>query len=671
MSYLDELNSQQKKAVLKTEGPLLILAGAGAGKTKTLTHRIAHLIKQGVEPRKILAVTFTNKAAKEMADRVDWLLKNDSDLILPISEIQRPKIKTFHALGVEILRRYADKIGFHKSFSIYDRNDSKQLIRQVIKDLDYDPKQIEPNKILAIISKNKNDLIGPQEFLDRSHNYFEQSTAEVWQEYENRLKKEKAFDFDDLLLKALIILQNSQEARSDYQNFFEYIHIDEYQDTNRIQYQITKILAEPQKNLCVVGDVDQNIYSWRGATIENILNFEKDYPETEIVLLEQNYRSTKNILEAANLVIAKNSRRKEKNLFTENPNGDPITLYEAIDEYDEARFAVEEIKKNIKNEIDYNNFAVLFRANHQSRVLEEVFLKNNIPHQVLGTRFFDRKEIKDILAFIKLALNEEDFSSLNRVINLPARGIGKATTLKIYEKRFDEIKGKTKENVLAFFKTIKEIRASLNIMKPSDLINFIYQKTGLEIDLKKQGEEGLERIENIKELVSLAKKYDEWLPEEEISAENQNPRRVEKMIEDAMLATDQDSLDEKINKKAEKSGVKLMTVHAAKGLEFDNVFIVGLEEGLFPHERLDEIKEDPEEERRLFYVAITRARKKLYLCRAVFRTVFGSKMTQVPSSFLGDIDPSLIENKSFNDHFLGDDFLNDEERPRKEWLIDF
>jgi DNA helicase II / ATP-dependent DNA helicase PcrA len=649
MSYLEKLNSEQKEAVIQTEGPVLIIAGAGAGKTRTLMFRIAHLIKKGISPRNIMAVTFTNKAASEMNERINHLLLNEIDLSNPISEHERPNIKTFHSLGVQILRNHADAIGHKKSFSIYDRDDSKKLLRQIIKDLGLDPKELDTNKIISIISKQKGDMLEPFEYYQNNINsYYNQNIYQIWQKYESRLKEEGAFDFDDLLSKSYEVLAKNSDIRNFYQNLYKYIHIDEYQDTNNIQYEISKMLADNHKNICVVGDIDQNIYSWRGASIKNMLNFEKDFPNAKVIKLEENYRSTKNILSAANQIIKKNKNRIDKNLFTSNKDGDKINIHNAIDEYDEARFMVQEAKNLISKGVPANEIAVLFRANFQSRVLEEVCLQEKIPHQVLGTRFFERKEIKDIVSYIKLANNPDDFSSLSRIINEPARGIGKTTLLKIRNKEQEGLNKGTKEKINNFWSIISQINNTLQKEKLSVSIANIIKISGIEQSLIKQGEEGLERLDNLRELVSLAKKYDFLVPEQ----------AVNNFLEDVALATDQDSLSK------DNGGIKLMTIHASKGLEFDYVFVVGLEQGLFPFERESSNDVDDEEERRLFYVAITRARKKLYLSWAVFRTIFGKKDISSPSEFLEDIDESLIEKTNYSGQ-------EDTGRQTREYLIDF
>lgn len=675
MSYLNKLNPQQNDAVLKTEGPLLILAGAGAGKTRVITHRIAHLIKQGIEPHQILAVTFTNKAAKEMNERVGDLLRNDPDFSVPIEVSGRPFIKTFHSLGVHIIKDNSEIIGLPKRFTIFDSADSKKVITEALKSAGLDPKQYEPKKIQAIISNQKGEMVTLSEYEQSGHrrSYIGDAVSKAWNYYEKRLREEGAVDFDDLLMKSVQILQGNSQVLEQYQQIWRYIHIDEYQDTNEVQYKMCKLLANKHKNLCVVGDIDQNIYSWRGATIKNIMNFEKDYPDTVEIVLEENYRSTQNILNAANEIIAKNKVRKEKNLFTKNIEGDKIGVYQAIDEYDEARFLVKTAKKLIAEGTAPDEIAFLYRANFQSRVLEEICLQENVPHQVIGTRFFDRREIKDILSYIKAALNEKDFTSLSRIINTPKRGIGKVTVIKLAEGQTDKLSPAVLAKVDNFKAFLAKIQKLTESKKPHEIIDFILRESGMEEHFKNEGEEGQERLENIRELIALSKKYAIYEPGE----------AIEKMLEDVSLSSDQDELDKSDN------GLKLMTVHAAKGLEFDNVFITGLETGLFPHSRYDDKgKEDSEEERRLFYVAVTRARKKLFLSYASFRTIYGSKEVTMPSEFLSDINENLLEYKSFTENYENDfgsadgqandvhgNGLNSDDpednRPRREYLIDF
>jgi DNA helicase-2/ATP-dependent DNA helicase PcrA len=663
MSYLNKLNPQQNEAVLHTEGPLLILAGAGAGKTRVITHRIAHLIKQGTKPHQILAVTFTNKAAKEMNERVGELLRTDSDFSMPVEVSGRPFIKTFHSLGVHIIKENSELVGLPRRFTIFDSADSKKVITEGLKSAGFDTKQYEPRKIQSIISNQKGDMVTFEEYEKSGHrrSYIGDAVSKAWSFYEKRLKEEGAVDFDDLLMKSVQILEKNKEVLDRYNNLWKYIHIDEYQDTNAVQYKMSKLLAAKNKNLCVVGDIDQNIYSWRGATIENIMNFEKDYPETKEIVLEENYRSTQNILQAANEIISKNKVRKEKNLFTKNGEGEKVSVYQAIDEYDEATFVVQTAKQLIASGTNPDEIAFLYRANFQSRVLEEICLKENIPHQVIGTRFFDRREIKDVLSYIKSALNEKDFTSLSRIINTPKRGIGKVTVLKLAEGKNDELSPAVAAKISNFKSFLNKISEMTKTKKPHEVIEMILKESGLEESFKNEGEDGQERLENVKELIAVSKKYEIYEPAE----------AIEKLIEDVSLASDQDEMNK------DNRGVKLMTVHAAKGLEFDNVFITGLEAGLFPHARFDEKgQEDSEEERRLFYVAVTRARKKLFLSYASFRTIYGSKEVNTPSEFLQDIDEDLLDYESFTKNYDNDSSFDDSDdpednRPKREYLIDF
>lgn len=617
MNFLDELNEKQKEAVLHTEGPLLIVAGAGAGKTKTVTYRIIHLIHEGVLPENILAVTFTNKAAKEMRERVEKLLigKNYNS---------NPLISTFHALGVYILKENAQRIGLTKHFTIADETYALSIIKDILKELDLDPKQYEPRKIKSIISRSKGDFITQSVFMERVSSNFQELVAKIWKRYEEKLKKESALDFDDLLLETVLLLKKNPDIKKKYQDRWQYVHIDEYQDTNEVQYELTKLLVSEKENICVVGDTDQNIYSWRGANIKNMLHFEKDYPNTLIVMLEQNYRSTKTIIEAANEIIKKNVFRAPKNLFTENNVGEAITFYEGYDEVHEARFVANTINKILeKGDVKPTEIAILYRANFQSRVIEEAMLSAQIPYQVLGTKFFDRKEIRDILSYVKASLNKDSLSDIKRIINMPARGIGKVTLLKLFSNQLSLLPAKMQIKINAFYKLLDDIKEYQENHSASETIKFILEKSGIEKELKDGGEEGLERLENIRELVTLSTKYDE-----------RGEDGMDMLLTDAALASDQDSLMQK------QEGVRMMTVHASKGLEFKYVFITGLEQDLFPHTRADE-KKDSEEERRLFYVAITRAEHKLYLCYASMRTIFGMKQITYPSEFLADIPPHL------------------------------
>lgn len=628
--HLSELNSKQKEAVLHTKGPLLVVAGAGAGKTKTITHRIINLIKQGVSPDKILAVTFTNKSAKEMKDRIMSEMEKSTR-----EQDSTPFISTFHALGVYIIKENAHILGMTKYFSILDETDSMSMIKNIIKELGLDPKEYEPKRIKGIISREKGNFTELESFKTRT-DYIAKITGEVWELYEKRKTKENALDFDDLLVKTVKLLKEKKDIRETYQDRWQYIHIDEYQDTNEAQYLMTKLLSEKHKNICVVGDADQNIYSWRGANLKNILSFEKDYKNAKIILLEENYRSTANILEVANTIIKKNQYRPEKNLWTKNKCGEKISLYEAMDESDEANFVatktleiIDSSNNNLSKKKILSDIAVLYRANFQSRILEEAMLHYNIPYQVLGIKFFDRKEIKDTLSYLKASLNPQSQSDIKRIINFPKRGIGKATLIKIFANDIENLPIKTRIKINSFYRTLEEIKEKIKTEKPSQVIRYVIKKSGIEEQLKNGTEEEIERLENIKELATLAIKYDNL----------ENGLGIEKLLEDASLVSDQENNETKAN------AVKLMTVHASKGLEFKYVFITGLEDGLFPNKRDGEVKskEENEEERRLFYVALTRAKEKVFLSYANYRTIFGSRSINTPSEYIYDLPNDLIE----------------------------
>ncbi|MDB5259588.1 MAG: ATP-dependent helicase PcrA, helicase / ATP-dependent helicase PcrA [Candidatus Taylorbacteria bacterium] len=666
----NNLNSRQQEAVLATEGPVLILAGAGAGKTKTVTHRILHLIQNGASPSSILAITFTNKAAKEMRERVHHLISTDTSINRPISMAERPFLSTFHALGVHIIKENAARLGIPRHFTIYDRSDSKRAVKEAVEAANLDPKQYEPGAILNAISRQKGDGVTLGEFKNRARSagqkgYSEQILVDVWEKYEKTMAQEKSLDFDDLLLKTAMLLKNDAAVREHYQNVWKYIHVDEYQDTNKVQYMITSALAYAHRNICVVGDIDQMIYSWRGADIQNILNFEKDYPEAKIVLLEENYRSTQTILAAANNVIKKNKLRREKNLFTKNVIGDKIELISSYTESDEARTIAEKARDLIEGitgkagaePVEPREIAILYRANFQSRILEEAFLKKNIPYQVLGTRFFDRKEVKDVISFIKASLNRDSVSDLVRIINVPPRGIGKATVLKVVEAKVAGLEPKIglalASKVGQFMQLLERIKHTAMTQPPSALVKYIIRETGMEAAYRNGPAEEQEKLENLRELASVAAQYDEIAlrsPEElEAGASNEdgtpmngNEAAIEALLTNTALATDQDEMQK------DNNAVKLMTVHASKGLEFDHVFIAGLETDLFPHKRLNEAQvtqSEEEEERRLFYVAITRARKKVFLSHAQLRTIYGSQKVNTPSEFISDIGNEHIEEE--------------------------
>lgn len=636
--YLKSLNNKQKEAVLSTDGPLLILAGAGAGKTKTITHRILHLIKEGARPNSVLAITFTNKAASEMKDRVRKLLENDLTLNQPAAIDEMPFVSTFHSLGVRIIKENSVILGLPRHFSILDRGDSKTAVKNAMEAIGVNPKNFEPGKVLNFISRQKGDGISVSDLAAKApKGYFEETSLKVWEGYEKILEKEKALDFDDLLLKTLKLLER-EEIVEKYWHMWRYIHIDEYQDTNRVQYDIAKRLAERSGNIAVVGDIDQSIYSWRGADFKNILRFEKDYPGTKEVLLEENYRSTKTILAAANAVIAKNIMRKDKNLFTVNEDGDQISLYLSFDEKDEASYVARTAKVLVEQGVPASEIAVLYRANFQSRVIEEAFVHRKIPYELIGTKFFERREVKDVISYIKSALNPDSLSDLKRIINTPTRGIGKVTMLKIFEGREEELAGGVAQKVAEWRRLLNIIKTKATNEKPSDVVKYVIKNSGLEAMHQADHEEGAERLENMRELVTIASGYDD----DPVGLEEGSG--MEKFLEHVALSSDQDEVEK-------KGGVKLMTVHASKGLEFDHVFITGLEQDLFPHEKIsaeDMSPEDKEEERRLFYVALTRARKKLYLSYTETRMIYGSRQVNVASEFIGDIDESLMQYENSN-----------------------
>lgn len=628
--HLEGLNEPQKEAVEHTEGPLLVLAGAGSGKTRVITHRIVQLILNGVPPHNILAVTFTNKAATEMRERVIALIQNFAKTSRAGID-SHPTVTTFHALGVRILREHHQTLNLKRHFTIYDRSDSTRAIKKSLELAGYSPKQFEPRTVLSMISRAKGDALSRTDFLESASSYPQKVTAEVWEHYDRILKEEGALDFDDLLLKTLNLLKSYPVILQTLQNRYQYIHVDEYQDTNRVQFEIAKLLAGEKQNICVVGDVDQNIYSWRGADIQNVLQFEKNFPGAKSVFLEENYRSTQTIIAASNDIISKNKNRIPKTVFTSNQEGEKVSLFAAMTGADEAEYVVMTIKSLLADGASPSSIAVLYRTNFQSRALEEAFLNFEVPYQLLGTKFFERKEVKDVLSFLRLALNPDSTGDLARIINTPTRGIGKVTLLKIMEGRKDELNGATAEKVNRFYTMMQDITDTAKTEKISATIRFIIKRTGLETEFKKSGtEEDLSRLENLQELVSIATRYDELDPES----------GVEALLENAALQSDQDEL----KKKEERDAVRLMTVHAAKGLEFPYVFITGMEEGLFPHERLDDKGVDHEEERRLFYVALTRAEKKVFLTYAHMRTIFGTQQVNVPSSFLNDIDAQHIES---------------------------
>ncbi|MEK7390917.1 MAG: UvrD-helicase domain-containing protein [Patescibacteria group bacterium] len=634
--FLDDLNEKQREAVLQTEGPVLIVAGAGAGKTKTITHRIFHLIKSGVNPRSIIAITFTNKAAREMRERVEKLCLADEALAKLYTAGDKPFISTFHALGVQIIKQNCRELGLPRFFAIYDKADGKKLVKEALVIKNHDPKQYDPAKIMHVISGEKGKgVTAPQYAENIGKEYFPRIVSGVWLEYEKMLAREKALDLDDLLLVTAQLLTKNADIRQYYQNLWRYIHIDEYQDTNTVQYQIARLLSDSHLNICVVGDADQNIYSWRGADIGNILRFEKDFPNAKVVLLEENYRSTKTILDAANEIIKKNKVRIEKNLFTKKASGDKIGVFESWSEIQEASFVASKALTLIEKGVSPDEIAVLYRANFQSRTLEEAFMSLGIPYSMVGVKFFERKEIKDALSFVRAALNRDSWTDIGRVINIPPRGIGQATIEKLRFGLDDKISPAIGKKVGGFFGLLDKIAHKAKTSSASETIKYVLKETGFGEKLARGTDEDVERAENLMELVTLASRYDELPPNESI----------ETFLGDAALATGEETPDENGKKQAT---VKLMTVHSAKGLEFDYVFITGLEQDLFPHKKGREAglsQHEAEEERRLFYVALTRARKKIFLTYSQSRTIFGEQEFHSPSEFLYDIPAEHTERE--------------------------
>ncbi len=643
MQFLEGLNDAQKKAVLTKEGPLLIVAGAGAGKTKTIVHRICNLIEGGVSPSGILAVTFTNKAAKEMRERVISQLETiPSALRTP----GIPFVSTFHSLGVFLLRKFGAYDTQVKRFTILDDGDTMSLIKESLQYFGLDPKMNEPRAIRSLISRSANALQDPDKLLNDS-NPRNRITGQVWKRYTALKREQKSLDFDDLLLETVKLLEGNETVRAWCHDTWQYIHIDEYQDTNEVQYRIAKALAGSRKNLCVVGDSDQSIYSWRGANIKNILEFERDYPEATVVLLEENYRSTKTVIAAANVIVNKNTYRTPKELFTNNAEGELISVYSAYDENDEAKFIAEQCIEKIDQGEKPEDIAILFRTNFQSRALEEALLSYSVPYQVLGVKFFERKEVKDVLSYIRAAQYRDSIVDIKRTINTPVRGIGKVTIDKLFSTRsvelpYGELSGKGLLSVKTFFELLDRVKDFSEIHSVSETIKYIIVESGMQKAYKEDKVDGEERLENLEELVTLGLRYDHY----------DGFEGLEKLLEDATLMSDQDNLDkdsgsDKNKKGAEKNGVKLMTIHAAKGLEFGTVFVTGLEHGLFPHQRDAKLTgADAEEERRLMYVAVTRARRKLYLTYASMRTIFGMRDVRLPSEFLMDVPDEYIQRES-------------------------
>lgn len=644
---LNGMNPRQKEAVLHTDGPLLLMAGAGSGKTRVLTHRIAYLIEEKeVNPWNILAITFTNKAAKEMKERVNAILVSGGEDVW---------VSTFHSMCVRILRRDVDFIGYNRNFTIIDSSEQLTLMKRILKELNIDPKKYDPRSILGTISQAKNSLQTPQDFAKMQGSYYEEIAAKCYAAYQKELQYNQCMDFDDLIMNTIRLFEEHPDSLTYYQNKFHYIHVDEYQDTNHAQYTLVNLLAGRFRNLCVVGDADQSIYGWRGADMQNILDFEKDYPDAAVILLEQNYRSTKNILSAANQVIENNSNRKPKNLWTENKEGNKITYYRADNERDETRFIVDRMQEEIRNNHrNYGDFAILYRTNAQSRVMEETLLKANIPYKMVGGhKFYDRKEIKDILAYLNVLANPQDSISFERIVNSPKRGIGPGSIEKLRSfaslhewplleaaQNVDlaNIGGKAGQQLGAFGEMIQEVTQMIPYLTVTELTKEVLDRSGYLEDLKIQNTlEAQARIENLEEFLTVTQEFDKQFEQQNEEDADAPEEKLTVFLNDLALVSDIDNLEE------DASQVTLMTLHAAKGLEFPVVFLIGLEEGVFPLSRALMEESELEEERRLAYVGITRAEEALYLTNAFSRTLYGRTQYNRPSRFVEEIDQELLE----------------------------
>lgn len=639
------MNPKQEEAVKHTEGPLLIMAGAGSGKTRVLTHRIAYLIvEKQVYPSKILAITFTNKAAKEMKERIDGILGDGFG--------DQMWVSTFHSMCVRILRRDADRIGYSKNFTILDGTDQLSVVKAIVKQENIDSKKYEPRALLGIISSAKNQLKSADDFLAEMNpmNPYEKIAGQVYKAYERRLKKNQSMDFDDLIMRTIDLFTRVPEVLEFYQNKFHYIHVDEYQDTNKAQYQLVEMLAEKFKNICVVGDSDQSIYRWRGADIGNILSFEKDYPKAKVIMLEQNYRSTKRILQAANEIIGNNKSRYPKVLRTDNADGEKVQLYRAYNEQEEAQFVVGKIQQLIQDEgLHYHDFAILYRTNAQSRAMEETLVKSNMTYKIVGgTKFYDRKEIKDLLAYLRLIANNDDDISLARIINEPKRNIGATSFERIvtYALMHDMtvfealenatlipgMTGRGLKSVTDFFTLIDQLTAMQEYLAVSEIVEEVIERSGYREMLQRENSiESESRLENIEEFLTVTKAFEERSDDKTLVA----------FLTDLALISDIDTLDQQPDQS--QGSITLMTLHAAKGLEFPVVFLIGMEENIFPHSRSIGDEDEMEEERRLAYVGLTRAEQRLYLSCAQTRMIFGRTSMNQPSRFIGEISSDVIE----------------------------
>lgn len=636
MNFLDNLNPQQKKAVTHTGGPLLVLAGAGSGKTRVLTYRIVYLVNNlGADPKNIIAITFTNKAAQEMKERVNSMLPQSDDIL----------ISTFHSACVRFLRGDIDKLGYKRNFIIFDTQDQQALMKQCLKALNIDDKKFPPSAVLNYIGRAKDHLMEPAKCVDKAENFRESTMAKIYMLYQKKLHENNALDFDDIIMKTVELFRTFPQVLDYYQNRFKYILVDEYQDTNMAQYELIKLMAAKHRNLCVVGDDDQSIYSFRGADVRNILEFEKDFPDATVIRLEQNYRSTQTILDAANEVIDHNYSRKKKKLWTQNNKGEKITLAELDNELEEAYFVASKIKElTFESGMNFKDIAVLYRTNAQSRVLEDAFVKTGIPYKIIGgLKFYQRKEVKDILAYVRLAANPSDDVSLTRIINVPKRGIGEATVAKVRAvaeengmsifdaiKNIDElpISASIKSKLSKFLAMIEDFINTSKEMSIAGLMEYILEKTGYMKELENENTpDAISRVENLQEMIGAAREFEERMPD----------AHLEDFLAELALVSDVDNMQD------EENTVVLMTLHSAKGLEFPVVFLTGMDEGIFPHSRSLTESSQLEEERRLCYVGITRAKQKLYITRAWSRNLYGNTSYYMASRFLKEISPEYLD----------------------------
>ena len=655
---LQGMNDRQAEAVQSTEGPLLIMAGAGSGKTRVLTHRIAYLIEEKmVNPWNILAITFTNKAAREMRERAIDLNPRTQDTL----------IATFHSMCVRILRRDADHIGYNRNFTIVDPGEQRTLMKRILKELNVDPKKFTERTILGTMSNSKNDLVTAESYAKNANDLNTEIVAKAYKRYETELKRSESMDFDDLIMNTILLFDKNPDVLAYYQGKFQYIHVDEYQDTNHAQYQLVQLLAKRFKNLCVVGDADQSIYGWRGADMQNILDFEQDYPEAKVVLLEENYRSTKTILQAANEVINNNKKRRPKKLWTQNADGENIIYHRSGDEREEANFVAGQINHELQeNKRQYSDFAVLYRTNAQSRAIEEALLKSNIPYTMVGgTKFYSRKEIRDVVAYLNVIANVRDNISFERIVNEPKRGVGPKAleTLRDFAAQqnvslleasrdvtLSSLKGKAASELFNLAHTLLNLADDVDQFTITELVEKVLDKTTYKkaLEVQTTSLEAQNRLENIEEFLTVTKSFDDKESENAVEGET-GLDKLSRFLNDLSLVADTDSYDE-------TSQVTLMTLHAAKGLEFPVVFLVGMEEGVFPLSRQAEDEDELEEERRLAYVGITRAEEVLYVTNASSRMLFGRSSYNQPSRFLREIDDDLLTytgqarkaNTSFN-----------------------